>query len=219
MKTYTFEQIYHWGDNWDGKLQIPESAKFYKDWGSANQSQAWYIFIPKNDFDTINDLYIEGCVQVRNYQLLDYTILYLKNVKPYEEWPDVGKETIQQHFKNWFADTYLYKYATAQYKVEINKDAITLDDIVHSELIHPETLLACYKIKELASDAEILCTRVNLKHRIGEYREDDPCIDTIALGLCYIPPQEMYNSKEKMIINHDKTQYDLSFNEVISKLY
>lgn len=217
MKTYTFEQIYFWGDNWYGKLQIPESAKFYKDYGFSDGQQNWYIFIPTKDITNIDDVKLEGCIQVRDYRLLDYTILYLANIIPNENWLTESEYSMQSYFKDWFANTYLYRYATAQYNVEINKDAKNLDDIVHSELIQPETLLACYKIKGLSSDAEIICTRVNLKHRIE--LKDDPFIDSITLRLCDIPPQDSYDSKEKLILNHDETLYDLSFNEVTSKLY
>jgi hypothetical protein len=214
---YTFEQLYFYGDNWQGEINVPESVKFYKDYTLSNDQQNWYVFIPTKDYGNINDILQNGCIQVDDYQLLDYTILYLKNVKPLEDWPDIGEGAMNKMFSELFADTYIYRYATAQYNVSINKDAKDLNDIVHSELIQPETLLACYKIKELSSDAEITCTRVNLKHRIE--LKDDPFIDSITLRLCDIPPQDSYDSKEKLILNHDETLYDLSFNEVTSKLY
>lgn len=218
MKTYTFEQICFWGDNWEGKLQIPESAKFYKDYeGFSDSHQNWYIFIPTKDITDIRSVKLEGCIQVRDYQLLDYTILYLANITPHEDWPGVDEWAIQSYFRDWFADTYLYRYATAQYHVEINEDAKNLDDTVHSECIHPDILVACYKIKALSSDAKILCTRVNLVHRV-ELR-DDTFIDSITLRLWDIPPQNSYNSKEKLILDRDGTLYDLSFKEVTSKLY
>lgn len=154
---------------------------------------------------------------MHDYQLLDYTILYLKNVKPLEEWPDIGEDAMNKMFSELFADTYIYRYATAQYDVSINKDAKNLDDIVHAELIHPETLLACYKIKELGSDADLTCTRVNFKHRFE--LKDDPFIDSITLRLCDIPPQEMYDTKEKLIISNDATLYEQSFNEVTKALF
>lgn len=211
---YTFEQVYFYGDNWQGEINVPESAKFYKDYTISDNQQNWYIFIPTKD---CNNVLQNGCIQVHDYQLLDYTILYLKNVKPLEDWPDIGEDAMNKMFSELFADTYIYRYATAQYDVSINKDAKNLNDLVHSELIYPETLLACYKIKALSSDAEITCTRVNLKHRID--LKDYPFIDSITLRLCDIPPQESYDSKEKLVLTHDETLYDLSFNEIISKLY
>ena len=214
---YTFEQLYFYGDNWQGEINVPESAKFYKDHALSDDQQNWYVFIPTKDYDTIDDILQNGCIQVHDYKLLDYTILYLKNVKPLEDWPDIGEEAMNKMFAELFADTYIYRYATAQYNVSINKDAKTLDDIVHSELIHPEILLACYKIKGLESDAEIKCTRVNLKHRF-EFK-DDTFIDSITLRLCDIPPQELYDTKEKLIISHDATLYEQSFNEVIKELF
>lgn len=214
---YTFEQINFFGDNWYGKLQIPKSAKFYKDYNLSDNQQNWYIFIPTKDITDINDVKLEGCIWVRAYQLLDYTILYLANITPNENWLSIGEYAMQSYFKDWFANTYIYKYATAQYNVEINKDAKNLDDIVHSELIQPETLLACYKIKGLSSDAEITCTRVNLKHRIE--LKDDPFIDTVTLRLCDIPPQELYDFKEKLILNHDATLYEQNFNKIIKVLF
>ena len=212
---YTFEQIYFYGDNWQGEIIVPESAKFYKDYTLSDAQQNWYVFIPTKDY---NNVLQNGCIQVRDYQLLDYTILYLKNVKPLEDWPDIGEDAMNKMFSELFADTYIYRYATAHYNVEINKDAKTLDDIIHSELIHPETLLACYKIKSLKSDAEIRCSKVNLKSRV-DIEEDFPYIHHTTLRLCDIPPQEMYDNKEKRIISHDATLYEQSFNEVTKALF
>lgn len=212
---YTFEQIYFYGDNWQGEIIVPESAKFYKDYTLSDDQQNWYVFIPTTDY---NNVLQNGCIQVRDYQLLDYTILYLKNIKPLEDWPDIGPCEMNKMFSELFADTYIYRYATAQYNVSINKDAKTLDDIVHSELLYPETLLACYKIKSLESDAEIRCSKVNLKSRV-DIEEDIPYIHHTTLRLCDIPPQEMYDTKEKLIINHDATLYEQSFNEVIKELF
>ena len=129
---YTFEQIYFYGDNWQGEINVPESAKFYKDYTLSDDQQNWYVFIPTKD---CNNVLRNGCIQVHEYQLLDYTILYLKNVKPLEDWPDIGEDVMNKMFSELFADTYVYRYATAQYNVSINKDAKSLDDIVHSELI------------------------------------------------------------------------------------
>ena len=212
---YTFEQIYFYGDNWQGEINVPESAKFYKDYALSEEQQNWYVFIPTKD---CNNVLKNGCIQVREYQLLDYTILYLKNVKPFEDWPDIGEDAMNKMFSELFANTYLYRYATAQYNVSINKDAKTLDDIVHSELIHPEILLACYKIKGLESDAEIRCTKVNLKSRVDP-EEEFPHIYHTSLRLCDIPPQEMYDKKEKLIISNDATLYEQSFNEVTKALF
>lgn len=212
---YTFEQIYFYGDNWQGEINVPESAKFYKDYTLSDDQQNWYVFIPTKD---CNNVLQNGCIQVHDYQLLDYTILYLKNVKPLEDWPDIGPYTMNKLFSELFADTYIYRYATAQYNVSINKDAKDLNDIVHSELIHPEILLACYKIKSLESDAEIKCTKVNLKSRV-EPEEEFPHIHHTTLRLCDIPPQEMYDSKEKLVISHDATLYEQSFNEVTKALF
>ena len=217
MKTYTFEQVYFYGDNWQGRIDVPESAKFYKDYTLSDDQQNWYVFIPTKDC-CLYDVLQNGCIQVHDYKLLNYTILYLKNVKPLEDWPDIGKDTMNKMFSELFADTYIYRYATAQYNVSINKDAKTLDDIVHSELIHPEILLACYKIKGLESDAEIRCTKVNLKSRV-EPEEDFPHIHHTTLRLCDIPPQEMYDNKEKLIISNDATLYEQSFNEVTKALF
>lgn len=215
---YTFEQLYFYGDNWQGEINVPESAKFYKDYTLSEVQQNWYVFIPTKDYNNINDILQNGCIQVMDYKLLDYTIIYLKNVKPLEDWPDIGEDAMNQLFSELFADTYIYRYATAQYNVSINKDAKTLDDIVHSELIHPEILLACYKIKGIESDAEIKCTKVNLKSRIDP-EEEFPHIHHTTLRLCDIPPQEMYDNKEKLIISNDATLYEQSFNEVTKALF
>lgn len=214
---YTFEQIYFYGDNWQGEINVPESAKFYKDYTLSDDQQNWYVFIPTKDC-CLYDVLQNGCIQVHDYKLLDYTILYLKNVKPLEDWPDIGEEAMNKMFSELFADTYIYRYATAQYSVSINKDAKDLNDIVHSELIYPETLLACYKIKSLESDAEILCSKVNLKSRV-DIEEDFPYIHHTTLRLCDIPPQEMYDRKEKLVISRNSTLYEQSFNEVIKALF
>ena len=119
-------------------------------------------------------------------------------------------------FESIFKSAFAYRYAQAMYNVNINKDAIDVLDIVHTELIHPETLLACYRFKELSSDAEIQCTRVNLKHRIDLI--DDPFIDTITLRLCDLPPQELYDTKEKIVFG-DEALYKECFENVMQRLY
>ena len=215
---YTFEQVYFYGDNWQGEINVPESAKFYKDHTLSDDQQYWYIFIPTKDYGNINEVLQNGCIQVRNYKLLDYTILYLKNVKPLEDWPDIGEDAMNKMFAELFADTYLYRYATAQYNVSINKDGKTFDDIVHSELLYPETLLACYKIKSLESDAEIRCTKVNIRSRV-EPEEELLYINHAMLRLCDIPPQELYDKKEKLVISQNSTLYEQSFNEVTKALF
>ena len=215
---YTFEQVYFYGDNWQGEINVPESAKFYKDYTLSDDQQYWYIFIPTKDYGNINEVLQNGCIQVRNYKLLDYTILYLKNVKPLEDWPDIGEDAMNKMFAELFADTYLYRYATAQYNVSINKDGKTFDDIVHSELLYPETLLACYKIKSLESDAEIRCTKVNIRSRV-EPEEELLYINHAMLRLCDIPPQELYDKKEKLVISQNSTLYEQSFNEVTKALF
>ena len=215
---YTFEQVYFYGDNWQGEINVPESAKFYNDRTVSKSIQAWYIFIPTKDYGNINEVLQNGCIQVRDYKLLDYTILYLKNIKPFENWPDIGEDAMNKMFSELFADTYLYRYATAQYNVSINKDAKDLNDIVHSELIYPETLLACYKIKGLESDAEIKCSIVNLRRRF-DIGDDFYYIQHVTLRLCDIPPQELYDNKEKLIISQDATLYKQSFKEVTKALF
>ena len=40
---YTFEQIYFYGDNWQGGINVPESAKFYKDYTLSDDQQKLII--------------------------------------------------------------------------------------------------------------------------------------------------------------------------------
>lgn len=216
MKTYKFFQQYNWGPGWDGAINIPESAVFYNI-RPDEKFQEWYILIPLKDFnpDTIDKGF--GCIQVQYYQLMDYIIVHLNGIVA-DNWPDVGKESFDSLFYKLFSNVYVYKYKKALYYVNVNKDAIELLDMVRMEIASPETLLTCYRIKSLYSNAEVHCTRVNLKERFD--LRDDCFIDTCELRLCDVEPDQMdvFEKHIKYIVSKDPELYEKSWDIVIKKL-
>ena len=179
--------------------------------------QEWYILIPSNDFnsDTIDKGF--GCAQVLYYPLVDYIIVHLNGIVA-DNWPDVGKESFDSLFDKLFSKVYVYKYKKALYYVNVNEDAVELLDMVRMEIASPETLLTCYRIKSLYSNAEVHCTRVNLKER---YNLNDECfIDTCELRLCDIEPDQMdvFEKHIKYIVSKDPKLYEKSWDTAIKKL-
>lgn len=214
MKTCKFFQQYNWGPGWDGEITVPDSAVFYNIYLNE-KFQEWYILIPSNDFNpNIIDKGF-GCIQVQYYQLMDYVIIHLNGIIA-DNWPDVGKESFDSLFNKLFSNVYIYKYKKALYYVNYN--VTELLDTVHTELASPETLLTCYRIKSLYSNAEVQCTRVNLKER---FNLNDECfIDTCELRLCDIESDQMYVFEKhiKYIVSKDPKLYEKSWDTVIKKL-
>ena len=216
MKTYKFFQQYNWGPGWNGEIELPNSAIFYNI-NPNKKFQEWYVLIPVNDFNHNTIDKGVGCIQVQYYQLMDYIIVHLNNITA-DNWPDVGKESFDSLFDKLFSNIYVYKYKKALYHVNINNDATELSNIVHTELASPETLLTCYRSKSLCSDAEIQCTRVNLKGRYD--LNDDYFIDTCELRLCDIQPDQIdiFEKHIKYVVSKDPTSYEKSWDTVIKKL-
>ena len=115
-----------------------------------------------------------------------------------------------------FSNVYVYKYKQALYYVDTNINSIDFDDQIH--LASPETLLACYRIKSLYSDAEVHCTRVNLKERFN--LEDEYFVDTCELRLCDIEPDvpDFFETHIKNIVSDNPKLYKESCDIVIKKL-
>lgn len=214
MKIYKFFQQYNWGPGWNGEINIPDSAVFYNI-RPDEKFQEWYILIPLNDFnpDIIDKGF--GCVQVQYYQLMDYIIVHLNGIVA-DNWPDVEKESFDSLFSKLFSKIYVYQYKKALYYVNYNVTGLL--DTVRTELASPETLLTCYRIKSLYSNAEVQCTRVNLKER---YNLNDECfVDTCELRLCDIEPDQMgvFEKHIKYIVSKDPKLYEQSWDIVIKKL-
>lgn len=216
MKTYKFFQQYNWGPGWDGAINIPDSAVFYNI-RPDEKFQEWYILIPSNDFnpDTIDKGF--GCVQVLYYPLVDYIIVHLNEIIA-DDWPDVGKESFDSLFDKLFSKVYVYKYKKALYYANVNEDAVELLDMIRMEIASPETLLTCYRIKSLYSNAEVHCTQVNLKERYN--LNDEYFIDTCELRLCDIEPDQMdvFEKHIKYIVSKDPKLYEKSWDTAIKKL-
>ena len=214
MKTYKFFQQYSWGPGWDGEITVPDSAVFYNI-VQDEKFQEWYILIPNEDFDPITIDNGVGCVQINYYQLMNYTIVHAKNIVA-DNWPDVGKEEFDSLFDKLFSNVYVYRYKKALYYVDTNINLIDFDNQVH--LASPETLLTCYRIKSLYFDAEVYCTRVNLKERLN--LKDECFIDTCELRLCDIGPNvsDFFETHIKNIVSDNPKLYEESWDIVVKKL-
>lgn len=215
MKTYKFFQKYNWGPGWDGELVVPNSGVFYNVAGDENW-QEWYVLIPSNDINTL--VREKGCAQVFCYNLVDYTIVHLDNIVA-DNWPDVGHEKFNLIFNNLFSNVYVYKYKQAMYNVHINENASDVDEVIESELVSPETLLACYRIKFLYSRCEIHCVRVHIKNYLD--LKDDYLLDTCELRLCDIQPDrpDFFETNIKIKVTNDPSLYVESRDLVINKLF
>lgn len=207
MKTYRFFQKYNYGPGWDGAITVPDSAVFYN-----IQGEEWYILIPSNDINTV--IKDKGCVQVRCYNLLDYTIVYLNNIIA-EDWPDVGKAEFDDLFTKLFAGVYAYTYKQAMFDVEFNKNANSLDEYVTSKEVSPETLISCRRLVALSSDAYVECIRVGVSDQF-DLREDY-YLDKAEIKL-YDIQEFCYGDKYNTVVSIDPTLYNEKRLEVINHL-
>ena len=212
MKTYKFFQQYNWGPGWDGEIVVPDSAIFYNIIPDKTH-QEWYILIPSNDINTL--IKDKGCIQVQCYNLMGYTIVHLDNIAA-DNWPDVGKEEFNRIFTELFSNVYVYRYKQAEYNVRINKDAKYIDGILQTELIHPEVLLKCYRIKELWPKNEVHCSRVCVKDSFN--LKDCYFIDESELKLYDIQPNSPDFSYERIEVLNNPLIYDTSAKLAFEKL-
>lgn len=206
MANYRFRQVYFYGDDWDGELiNIPESAIFYRYYVISETQEEWYIVIPKDDFV---DYEGKGCVQVHDYDFLEYKIIYLHDIKPYGEWPDVGDVGFYERMGDFFKTCYVYESIPAQH--------ILTDNFEFKKVTDPQ-LCATYRVNGLSCDGELSCTRVTVYDPL--YKKTEYAIVETELRLCDIQ-EDVYDPLHlKKEVTHSCLKYENSFNEAVEKLF
>lgn len=208
MVTYNFRQVYFYGDDWDGELiNIPESAIFYRYYVISETQEEWYIVIPKDDFV---DYEGKGCVQVRDYDFLEYKIIHLHDIKPYGEWPDVGDVGFYERMGDFFKTCYVYESIPEQYRLIDNFD-------FEFEKVTDPQLCATYRVKGLSGDGELSCTGVILYDPI--YKKAEYAIVETELRLCDIQEGAYDPLHLKREVTHSCLKYEKAFNQVTEKLF
>lgn len=206
MANYRFRQVYFYGDDWDGELfNIPESAIFYRYYVISETQEEWYIVIPQKDFV---DYEGKGCVQVHDYDFLEYKIIYLHDIKPYGEWPDVGDVGFYERMGDFFKTCYVYESIPEQYKL--------IDNFEFEKVTDPQ-LCATYRVKGLSGDGELSCTRVILYDPI--YKKAEYAIVETEIRLCDIQEGTYDPLHLKKEVTHSCLKYENSFNEAVEKLF
>ena len=226
MKKFTFKQLSIYSADWDGELvNIPENAVFYKYYAISEEQQEWYIFINKNDVkefedtyedgedDSISMFYGHGCAQVSGYRLFDYIILHLNNIRPYEEWNDIGEEKFNQMFFPFFESCYVYEYMPAKYEFEGMDDSL----LPKMRKISDEKLIAAYRLKGIETDSVYSVTKIGLFNPISR-RKDYEIYNTI-LGMYKIEDGGYDPLHLVRRISHDGGIYDHAFHLVTDNLY
>ena len=230
VSTYTFEQTYSWGHNWDGNIiGIPDDSVFYRMnvyINSCDESiDEWYIFVKKEDFD-INNTLDKGCCQVGYYLFEEWVILHLNGIiVKGDNWKSASNEELESFLQKNFNDLYVYEYKQSEWveKENVKDDIPFIDRFVK---VADERLIACYKITGLAADSKFYYTEVRIKDKYNGTDEDVRVIKNALIEMYYI--EENWDEDEyvmnqsangnKLVVSKDKKLFNDTLNEVFKSL-
>lgn len=224
-KKYTFTQSSRFSEPWEGYLtNIPEDAVFYKEYSPTESQQEWYVFIPNKEYNKVgddedydwNEMYLgEGCVQVEFYELMEYHIIHLQNIKPNDNWVDVGEKKFKELFDDFFKSCYVIEKIPGEYQLlDINLDK--LDEPVIFKEIEAPRISSVYRLTGLSSDGELDCIKVNVYNPMT--KTEYYCIEETTIQL-YSIQDGAYNAlKLKKEITHSPKVFNKVFNETVEKL-
>lgn len=217
-KNYVFQQLYNYGENWDGELiNIPDNAIFYKD------LDTWYVIIPnyqkkvqledEPDIEEYGSEYLgTGCAQVMCYLIDNYLFITLKNIIP-NDWNSIDNNELLIRMNDFFKQKYVLRYKRAKYV--LNHDKLNnnyLNNIDVSDLfdkVENEELTDVYKIINLYDDDNFIVIRVTI---CNDY---DAMITTSHLSMNRISEDlvDFESEDYKYVIEND----DKNFNEFLNK--
>lgn len=217
-KNYVFQQLYNYGENWDGELiNIPDNAIFY------NIIDTWYIIIPNykkkeqlEDEPDIEDYGSEylgtGCAQVTCYLIDNYLFITLKNIIP-DDWNSIDDNELLIRMNDFFKQKYVSCYKRAKYV--LNHDKLINDNLNNIDVsdlfdkVENEELRDVYKIIGLYDDDIFIVIRVTI------YDDYDAMITTSHLSMNRISEDLVgFDSEDyKYVIEND----DKNFNEHLNK--
>ena len=214
-KNYVFQQLYNYGENWDGELiNIPDNAIFYKD------VDTWYVIISnyqkkvqledEPDIEEYGSEYLgTGCAQVMCYLIDNYLFITLKNIVP-NDWKSIDNNELLIRMNDFFKQKYVSRYKRAKYV--LNHDKLINDNIDVSDLfdkVENEELTDVYKIINLYDDDNFIVIRVTI------YDDYDAMITTSHLSMTSISEDLVgFDSEDyKYVIEND----DKNFNEHLNK--
>lgn len=210
---YNFRQCYLYGDDWDGKLiNIPDSAVFYNYYNLSEKQQEWYVMIPEKDFN--EEWEGNGCCQVHDYDFFDWKIIHLRNIKPLEEWPNVGTKKFEELFNDFFGNCYMEEYTPGKYEV-VSWDALS-DGTIDFKTIEEPRICAVHRFKGIDEDACLKVTRV-VCYNILTKREEYAVIEsTVQLYDIQEGAYDCFHLKKKL--TKSCLTYERVFNDVVNHL-
>lgn len=222
MMDYRFRQAYAWGDDWDGELRnIPENAVFYKICAISERQEEWYIMIPQ---DAVEDRYEwsteydgVGCAQVQYYNLLEYRIIHLNNIKPYGEWPDVGEEKFNDLFGDFFRSIYVIERTQAKYEWDTNSVSDNIDEIINYREVEPSRIVAVHRLSKLSNEGGFESTRAVVYDAL--YKQDVYGLLSVHYPISDLQGDFYDPLKLKREVTHSCLEYEKAFNEVTEKLF
>ena len=226
MRELIFEQVYLYGDNWEGKLKnIPEDALVYNSYNMTDKQQYWIIAFPiigvHSEVDDKDDFYIEyGGAQVLIYDILDeYRFIMLKNVTPKEEWYDCGKERFDGIINPFLQTCYKYTYKTPKFTSQEWSNFLIIND-EEKYVINPvfldktkDKLISVERLKSINFEGEIVTTTVHLYDFLNE--KDYFCIIESSY-----PFNKLYDygfmERENFKLTHNSSIFEEEFNKVVN---
>lgn len=169
--TYVFEQMYQWGENWNGELtNIPDNTII-----KQISEYEWYVVIP-NDNEEYGHYLGKGCAQVMSHKVFGWLFIHLNNIVC--DWEEKNLELLEPFFKDKYAlklSRELYKYKESEIDKAIKENNV---DVLF-EKVQDEYLIECFKLIGLSSDSSFNTVRVYTR---GNYS----LIDNFDLKMLYI---------------------------------
>lgn len=215
-RNYKFVQGSRYSAPWNGEIALPESAVFYKLTEYCKTQQMWYAVIPMDDFN--EETYdVEGCCQVRTYELDDKVLVYFHDIAPEGEWPDVGEEKFNELFKEFFESLYIYEWRPAKYELEdvpvIKETEIYMPNF---KKVEDEVLVAACHVHGLEIDGQLNVTAVGLRTWLQDYKSD---LTIIKSEFQISQLQNVYHPrKHKFVLSKDGSRYNAEFDNVCAAI-
>lgn len=207
-----FKQISAYSKPWEVVLtNLPEDAIIFKIGEINERQQNWVIFIPTENFNwqkyVGNDL--KSTCQVRTYQFLEWSSIYLHDITPIGEWVSMDEES--KIIKDFLKTCYGHKYTRPTYEACVDENNILSTVKVNEGFRH----YASFRIKDFSWDDSFEIIEVNI---FDEYK-NKPYHSIVESKTNFNGcNEEMANEHTYLVFTHDSEPFDSAFAEALGHL-
>ena len=117
MKTYIFEQIVSWGNNYNREVNLPDNIRFCE-WQRYSDKQIFYFSVVKDPTEEIEKIFKDNFS--RSYKIKNILIGILSDVNPLCEIPEMTIDEVNNEVSEDLHEMYIvsncknYKYESLQ---------------------------------------------------------------------------------------------------------